>query len=258
VASLEIPVDDFSGGRRLAVLAMVRAEGRLWNGDDRGGLDDLAAVMALGRHLGQGKYVSGLAGFAIEDLAVTKASGLIRGLDSESYREFGERLVSLPAFPELPEALLAEQTYFRRTYREKFASLDDEDLARSIREVFGLPRPKEENSGLIDCLFASGDPAERMLIASGGTRSGLLALADEVLAAFDTLIEIAKGANNAPPEKLSALRDAALSNPLLCDELRTFDKMRPIWDRYSKRFARLRYLANVEQSVAPPPHVEQL
>jgi len=181
-----------------------------------------------------------------------------RCLDSESCRAFAERLDSLPAFPELTEALRAEQTYFRGTYREKFVGLDDGDVARSIREAFGLPRPTAETSGLIECVFASGDPAERMLIASGGTRSGLLALADEVLAAFDTLIEIAKGAENAPSEKLSALRDAALSNPLLSDELRTFDNMRPIWDRYSKRIARLRSLADVKQSVAPPPHVEQL
>jgi len=82
-----------------------------------------------------------------------------------------------------------------------------------------------------------------MLLASGGTRLGLLRLADEVLAAFDTLVEIADGIENATFEKLSALRDAAGSNPMLSDELRTFDNMRPIWDRYGKRFAGLRSLA---------------
>ena len=40
------------------------------------------------------------------------------------------------------------------------------------------------NTGLIEIVFPDGDPAQRMLVASRGTRSGLLAMADGVLAAF--------------------------------------------------------------------------
>jgi hypothetical protein len=242
-AALGTPVDDFSCGRRLAVLALLRAEGSFRRGDDRAGLDDLAAVMALGRHLGRGKYISGLAGFPIEDLAATKAFEVLDCLDPETCRAFAERLDSLPSLPVLSEALRAEQTYFLGNYRETFAALDDGDVSRPIRDAFGLPSPTEQTADLTDWVFPDGDPAERMLLASGGTRSGLLALADEVLAAFGALAEIAEGAGNAPSEKLSALRNAAGSNPLLSDVLRAFDTMRPIWDRFDRRFARLRSLA---------------
>jgi hypothetical protein len=61
-AALGTPTDDFSGGRRLAVLSILRAERAFRIGNDAKGLDDLVSVMALGRHLGQGKYVSALAG----------------------------------------------------------------------------------------------------------------------------------------------------------------------------------------------------
>jgi hypothetical protein len=70
-----------------------------------------------------------------------------------------------------------------------FARLDDGDLTRPIRAAFGLGEPNEEANGLIEHVFPAGDPTERMLLASGATRAGLLALADEVLAALDTLIE---------------------------------------------------------------------
>ena len=69
------PVRTFADGRRLAMLAIVRADVSLRKGDDRAGLEDLAAVIGLGRHIGRGLYVSGLAGFPIEDLAVTRAFG---------------------------------------------------------------------------------------------------------------------------------------------------------------------------------------
>src|SRR5262249_22847282 len=62
-AALGVPVDDFSGARRLAMLAVLRAERAFRCGDDSAGFDDLAAVISLARHLGRGKYVSALAGF---------------------------------------------------------------------------------------------------------------------------------------------------------------------------------------------------
>jgi hypothetical protein len=246
-AALGVPVGDFSGGRYLAMLTLLRADGSFRRGDDGAGLDDLAAVMALGRHIGRGKYVSGLASFPIEDLAVTKAIEVLGRLDSETRRAFAERLGLLPAFPELSEALRAEKTYFRAAYRDKFASLGDGDLSQSIRAEFGLPAQAAGPPGFLEGVFPAGDPAERMLLASGETRSGLLLLADEVLVAFDTLIEIAEGAGDAAVEKLSALESAAQSNPLLFDVLRTFDMMRPLWDRFRARFASLRSQAETEQ-----------
>ena len=83
-----------------------------------------------------------------------------------------------------------------------------------------------------------------MLLASGGTRDGLLALANQTLAAMDCLIRIVDGSEPAPAEKLAAIREAAASNPLLEDELRMFDKVRPIWDHFRKRFESLRIRAN--------------
>ena len=46
---------------------------------------------------------------------------------------------------------------------------------------------------MIEWVFPAGDPVEHILLASGGTRNGLLALAEQVLAAFDTLVEVANG-----------------------------------------------------------------
>ena len=245
-AALEVPVEDFSGGRYLAALALLRAEGSFRRGDDRAGLDDLAAVMAMGRHIGRGIYISGLSSFPIEDLAVTKAFEVLGGLDSDTRRAFVERLGSLPAFPELSETLRAEKFYFGANYREKFATLGDTNVSQSIRETYGLPAQTAENRGTFESMYPEGDPAERMLLASGGTRSGLVALADEVLVAFDALIEIAEGAENAH-EKLGALKSAAQSNPLLSDVLRTFENMRPLWDRFRVRFSSLRTRAESEQ-----------
>jgi hypothetical protein len=242
-AQESVNVDDFSGARSLAMLAMLRADTSFRCGDDQSGLDDLIAVMALGRHIGQGKRVSGLAGFPIEDLAVKKAFEVLDRLPSETRRTFAERLGSLPAFPDHAGAIRAEQCYFRTNYRDVFAALDDHDPTTSIREKFGLPMATEENSDMIDFVFPAGDPAGQMLLASGGTRAGLLALAEQTLAAMDSLITIADGSEPVPSEKLSTIRDAAASNPLLADELRMFDKVRPIWDHFQKRFESLRALA---------------
>lgn len=240
----DVPVDNFSGGRRLAMLALLRAEGSSRRGDDRAGLDDLAAVMALGRHLGRGLYVSGLASFPIEDLAATRAFEVLDRLDPETRRSFAERLDALPPFPGLAAAIRAEEAYFRVHYREVFAALGDGDVSRPIRDAFGLPAPTEETAGMNDWIFPAGDPAERMLVASGATRSGLLALADEALAAFGVLAGIAEGAGTVRPGGDAALRNAAGSNPLLFEVLRSFDTMSPIWGRYLGRFARLRSLAD--------------
>ena len=246
-ADVMATVADFSGARCLAMLAMIRAEGSFHRGEDRAGLDDLAAVMALGRHIGQGLYMSGLAGFPIADLGVTKAFEVFGRLDSETRHALAERLDSLPAFPKLADALRAEETYFRGTFRDKFAAFDEGDLSHSVYETFGLPAPTTENCGMIGCALASDDPAERLLLASGGTRAGLLALADQVLCAFDTLVEIANESEQTVSEKLSALRDAAARNPLVADVLQSFEMVRPIWQRYRERFDSLRSLAAAEQ-----------
>ncbi len=129
---------------------------------------------------------------------------------------------------------------------------------RSIRELFGIPAPTEENSGLIEWVFPAGDPVEQILLASGGARSGLLALADQVLAAFDTLVEVAQGTEKVAVEKRSVLREAALSNPLLADQLRTFDMMQPIWQLARwPRFASLFARHPPEHSTVNPPAVDQ-
>ena len=69
-------------------------------------------MMALGRHLGQGKYISGLAGFPLEDMAITKAIETVKQLEPATRRKLGERLDSLPRFPELSEAAAPRRTTF--------------------------------------------------------------------------------------------------------------------------------------------------
>ena len=97
---------------------------------------------------------------------------------------------------------------------------------------------------MLDFVYPAGDPAERMLLATGGARAGLLALADQTLDCMDSLITIVDGSEPAPSEKLATIRDAAKSNPLLADELRNFDRVRPIWDHFQKRFESLRARAD--------------
>ncbi len=65
----------------------------------------------------------------------------------------------------------------------------------------------------------------------------------------ETLIEVASDSKNAASEALAALRETALSNPLLADQLGNFDQMRPIWQRYRTRFDSLRALANGQPSI---------
>src|SRR5262249_38082898 len=193
---------------------------------DLTGLDDLVAVMALSRHLGQGKYASGLAAFPIEDLAVTKAFEVLPRLDGETCRGLAARLDALPPFPGLAEALRAEQAYFPANYPARFAALDGDALERSVRDRFGFAGLSDEARAVAQWISPAGDPAERMLEASGGHKDRLIALADEVLEAFDTLAAIADGVADDPADRLTALRAAAESNPLLADELRTFDLLR--------------------------------
>jgi hypothetical protein len=235
-----VPVEEFSGARRLTMLALLRAERSLQRADIRAVVEDLTAAMALARHLGRGKYISGLAAFPLEDMAATKTAEVLNRLDHEGRRALAGRLASLPAFPELWEAIRVEQGYFRRQYREKFETVHEDNLAEEIRNEFGLPPSTPENALQIASIAPDGDPAERMLAASGGTRSGLLKLADEALAAFDVLIEIAKSDDARTARKLAELRKAADTNPLLLDELKTFDKMRPLWDQYRERFEEFR------------------
>jgi hypothetical protein len=195
--------------------------------------------MALGRHLGRGKYLSGLAGFPIEDLAVTEAFALFDRLDRDACRALAARLDALPPFPDLASAVRAERAYFRANYRDRFAVLSGSDVEGPIRAEFGLNTAMEEDRALADRVFPAGDPAERILRASGGSKEGLIALADEVLAALETLAAVAGGAADAA-EKLAALRATGASNPLLADELNSFDRMRPIWERSASRCGRLR------------------
>ena len=49
-------------------------------------VDDLTAAMALAHHLGRGKYISGLAAFPLEDLAVNKTNEVLDRLDHEGRR----------------------------------------------------------------------------------------------------------------------------------------------------------------------------
>jgi hypothetical protein len=251
--SVEGRVASFSGARRLAFLALLSAEGSLRRGDDRAGLNDLAAVMVLGRHLGQGIYISGMASFPIEDLAVTQALPVLNRVDTDTRREFAERLDTLPAFPDLAQALRAEQKYFRATYRDRFAIVDDADVRRTMYEIYGVPATAADAPTAPACPFPILNPSEAVLAASGETRSGMIALIDEVLAAFNTLIEITSGARSDDDEKLAPLRQGAQSNPLLAQELQSFDTMQPIWDRFRQRFAGLRLAARGEPAPAERP-----
>jgi hypothetical protein len=241
-----VPVEEFSGARRLTMLALLRAERSLQRADVRAVVEDLTAGMALARHLGRGKYVSGLAAFPLEDLAVNKTAEVLDRLDHEGRRALAGRLVSLPAFPELWEAIRVERGYFRRQYREKFETVDEGDLAEEVRKEFGCPPRTPENASFIDSIYPAGDPAERMLAASGGTRSGLLELADESLAAFDVLVEIAMNFEDDTSGRLADLRKAAETNPLLFDVIQTFDNMRMLWDRFRKRFEEFRQRVEAE------------
>ncbi len=240
----DIPIEDFSGARRLTVLALLRAERSLQRADIGAAVDDLTAAMALARHLGRGKYLSGLAAFPLEDLAVNKTGEVLDRLGHEGRRALAGRLASLPAFAPLSDAIRVEQGYFRRQYREKFATVDEGSLAEEIRKEFGYPTP--ESAARIDSDWQFGDPAERMLLASGGTRAGLLNLADETLAAFDVLSELAKNDGDDSSGKLAELRKAGESNPLLSDVLATLDNLRPLWDRFRKRFEEFRQTVEAE------------
>ena len=103
-----------------------------------------------------------------------------------------------PRFPSFPDAIRAEQFYFRETYRAKFESLDESDVAGPIREAFGLPEPIEENAGMMDWLYPAGDPAERMLDGLGREPGRPAPLADEVLEAFDRLAEVQPRGRRSP------------------------------------------------------------
>jgi hypothetical protein len=229
-----LPIADFSGARHLAVLALMRANRSLHGGDVGAGLDDLVAVMALGRHLGRGLYLGGLAGFPIEDLAVTRALELLGGLDREARQGLVARLDALPPFPDLVAAVRAEEVYFRANYRDWLAALDEADIEQPVRAQFGLPDEARELRGLF---LSAGDPAEEMLQTSGGNKARLVALADEALGAFDTLASVAGGDS---ADRVASLREAAADNPLLADVLRSFDRVRPVWDRFRARVDRLR------------------
>jgi hypothetical protein len=232
--TMDVPVKDFSDARRLTALALLRASRALRGGEVGAALDDLLAVMALGRHLGQGLYLCGMVGFAIEDLAATEVLGLLGGLDRDACLGLAARLDALPPFPDLIATVRAEQDYFRANYRDWFAALDEAAVEPALRAQFGLT---DEQRALAGPFLPGGDPAEEMLRASGGDKARLMAMAGEALGAFDALASVAGGE---PADRLAPLREAAANNPLLADVLQSFDRARPTWERFQARGHRLR------------------
>ena len=165
-----VNVDDFSGSRCLAMLAMLRADVSFCAGDDQAGLDDLVAVMALGRHIGQETRVSGLAGFPLEDLAVKKAFEVLDRLDPRLDANLRCFSIFFRHFPIMRARFVPSKAIFGRTTATSSLRSMTRTMPRSIRQKFGLPAATEANSGLLDFVIPAGDPAERMLLASGGTR----------------------------------------------------------------------------------------
>jgi hypothetical protein len=237
--SLAALSDEISGARSLAMLASLRAEAAFRAGDVPNCQRSLIGIMRLARNLGRGLYIAGLSGFAIESIAVHKALEMARGLDQDGRRLFAKALESLPPLPSLAEAMRAEQVYYRSEYRDGIMATDEDDLPGFVRQKFGLETVAPEPSPFTEWIFPDGDPAELMLNAAGGSRAALLELVDEVLAAYDALIHSAEQDDDDPAARLPALEERAAQNPLLKEQLRTLEMMRPAWKRHRERLAEL-------------------
>jgi len=248
-AVLGIPDDASISVGRLAMLACLRAEESIRRGDDRAGLDDLLAIMTLGWHLACGIYIPHMVGLPIANIGVTKATEVVERLDSATRRAFADKLDALPPFPSLSLAVRAEQTYYRENYRDKFATFADGSIDEELRLMYPTPVPPDDLDDALVAIFdamihESEARFEQILSATGGTRMGSLTLADETLAAFDTLIEIADESETpAGAIKLARLREQAESNPLLAQELVSFDGMLPFWTGSRQAYEHLRSLA---------------
>jgi hypothetical protein len=188
-----------SKARELARLACLRAHLRFERGQPAGAIDDVTAVMALGRHVGsEGLLMSLLVDYVVEYQAIWLAAAYLSALQPNALNTLSRNLDDLPALKTIHQAIVTEKEVFlewairelaeeggKERYLRLFGNSDDP----TVTAIKGLSRTQLRKSlidlrafydKLADIVLLPPEktkPAEAALIADPGLKGPVADLA---------------------------------------------------------------------------------
>ncbi len=158
-----------SKARQIARIACLQAQASFAGGDASAAIDDLGAVITLGRHCGKDAILISLfIDYAIEQMAINTIAANLPSLDQQQLKALAEQLDSLPNLPTVADAVRAE--------KEMFAGW----LVRALSQ----PDGKEQ---LLTVLHGALPNADDIVNRS---REELLAAVKDVYGFYDRLAEV--------------------------------------------------------------------
>ncbi len=209
--------------RQMASLACLRARQSFERGQGKAAVDDLCAVVVLGRHFGTDAiYIAKLVQWAIEGTAIDSCATHLLALDAGSLKALS-RLDTLPPSRLLSESVLKEKEWLLKWVRPQAEKLETED---AVRRFIGSYIDTE---------------VERIMKATGGTREGLLRLIDSQGRLYDELAKAVALPRDQVDPALAAFRMThETTHVYATDMLSTLENMRYAEARVTVRWAMLR------------------
>jgi hypothetical protein len=184
--------------RQSAHAARARAFYHLAAGRDQAAVDDLTAVLVLGRHAGSDSSLVGtMVGLSIEDFVVKFVADHFFQFGPDAMQSLRQQLESAPRRPTVRQAMTLEKAAFWGWFVARIEALraaHPQDEARVLESIRALLISTLDGSGEIDAILA----------AAGGTPAGVLAYFREVEPLYDSIVELAETA----PAKLDEVTRA--------------------------------------------------
>ncbi len=204
-----------SKARLLAVLANTRARLALLQGRLGDALDDQVAMLALARHVGQGRlYISLLVQFPIEGMAIASAAPTLPRQDRTALEKAITRIDSMPESVTMSDVTRAEKVYFLDANRAGAMQVSPADLPQYIRTTY------------------EGELGEAILARTEGDPALLVALIDQSGPAFDEMAAIwALPPARIDPAVAEFRARYAETNPMALSILEQSARIRPAWQR---------------------------
>jgi hypothetical protein len=159
-------------GRSLSNLACLRIRARFEQGRPGEAAEDVADLLAFGRHLGSDDYLIGLlVQGGTEQAAIDLAAPHLTELDALALKHLARRLDDLPPGGSLAAALRMEKVVWLGWFAREVKAIEDlpagEQQDRILR-LLGVPDPTPENERqareVRALLQATGNPTPRQLL----------------------------------------------------------------------------------------------
>ena len=197
-----------SKAQQLSRLACLRADWLFEQGKASDAVEDIAAVMTLGRHVTKdGVLVSLFVDYAIQRLAIETAAANLMSLDANQLQVLARELETLPPQPRFSDAVVAEKEMFVGWAIRVLSEPDGKN--RLIAALFGDPDLIEGLDG------GSGNPAERRGSDPAqdirkSSPEELLAAAKQLQGFYDRLAEAVVAM---PPDKAKQTVERLMAQP---------------------------------------------